>query len=123
MLKKIRLSSKITVISLAFLLLFLANLKFQQWRNQAAIEHEKQNLQQQVDALQKKNADLNDSLSYIGSPEFKERVARQQLNLKKDGEVVFGFSDPAAQAVNDPKASQPAMPNYEKWINYFFGEN
>jgi cell division protein FtsB len=121
---KINLTSKLTLGLLALLLIFLGRLKYQQYKNQQAIDREKQRLEQQISSLGKKNQDLSDSLSYLGSADFKERVARQQLNLKKDGEVVFGFSDNAAQAQSGALDSgQNAGPNYEKWIEYFFGNN
>jgi cell division protein FtsB len=100
---------------------FLANLRYQQWKNQVAIDKEKKSLESQISALNKKNQDLSDSLSYLGSSDFKERTARQQLNLKRDGEVVFGFTDAPTSTPPQNRALATAnMPNYEKWIEYFF---
>jgi cell division protein FtsB len=120
---KISLTSKFTLLMLALLLVFLGRVKYQQYKNQQAIDKEKKALEQQISALGKKNQDLSDSLSYLNSADFKERVARQQLNLKKDGEVVFGFSDSPPQTPNSQSASALNSPNYEKWVEYFFGNN
>src|SRR6185437_7868984 len=69
------LSSKIVIFGLIILLAFLGKLKYSQWRAQQEIEKQKELLQQQADALEKKNSDLNQSLQYLNSPDFKERVA------------------------------------------------
>lgn len=122
MLSKQTLSSKITIAALLFLVVFLADLKFKQWQKQRQIEAEKQSLQRQADALQKKNDDLSQSLQYLNSPSFKERVAREQLDLKKAGEQVYSFSDSpqVAGAFSEPASGTG---NIKKWWDYFFANN
>ncbi|MBI5530103.1 MAG: septum formation initiator family protein [Candidatus Doudnabacteria bacterium] len=75
-------------------------------------------MRQQADALQKKNDDLSQSLQYLNSPSFKERVARQQLNLKKDGEQVYGFTDGNGSSTDSQVAIKTS--NAKKWWDYFF---
>ena len=111
------LSTKLAVVLLLGLVVFLANLRFQQWRAQRAIESEKQAIAAQAETLEKKNRDLNQSLSYLNTPDFKERVARQQLNLKKNGEVVYSFSED--QASSSPTQTKTASNNFQKWLEYF----
>lgn len=118
MLSKQTLSSKIVIFGLAVLLVFLGNLKYNQWKNQKNIEIEKNNLQAQAEKLQKQNDDLNQSLQYLSSPDFKEKVARQQLNLKKDGEMVFGFKE--AKIQTDTAEKKTGVSNFKKWADYFF---
>jgi cell division protein DivIC len=117
MISKTALSSKITILALLGLLVFLGNIKFKQWKDKQEIEKEKQNLLVQADLLQKKNTELSQSLQYLNSPSFKERVARQQLGLKKDGETIYSFGETQVltSAENTPKES-----NTKKWWNYFF---
>ena len=118
MLSKQNLSSKFAIFCLVVLLAFLGNLKFRQWQSQRQIEQQMQSLEDQAGALQNKNKELSNSLEYLSSPSFKERVAREQLNLKKDGEQVYSFSDaPASQASDAQKVS-----NAKKWWDYFFNE-
>ncbi len=119
MFNKTLLNSKYFLVLLVILFGFLANLEFKQFRDQKAIEAQKADLQQQADSLLKKNRELNESLSYLNSPEFKERVARQQMNLKKEGEVVYGFTEAGG---NVPQGSQPQSKesNFVKWWKYFF---
>ena len=119
MLSKQQLSSKIAIFGLLILLVFLGNLKYKQWKNQLEIEKQKQNLQSEADALEKKNNELNQSLQYLNSPSFKERVAREQLNLKKDGETVYSFGD-AATSSGLSLQTDGKTHNAQKWWNYFF---
>ena len=101
------------------MLWFLGQLKFKQWQNQNRIETEKLNLLQQADELEKKNQELTKSLEYLNSPDFKEKVAREQLALKREGEVVYSFSaKPETQTIlTDSRIKQG---NLEKWWDYFF---
>lgn len=85
MFSKQLLSSKFVVVVLAAFLLFLGNLKYGQWKNQQAINKQKQDLTNQINSMSQKNDQLNQSISYLNSSSFKERVAREQLNLKKTG--------------------------------------
>lgn len=119
MLNKKLLSSKITLLGLVVLLAFLTNWKYKQLKNENQIEKQKQSLELQADQLQKKNSELTKSLEYLNSASFKESAARQQLDLKKQGEQVYTFSD--AQ-VNPSRPIQNASPsgNAKKWLGYFF---
>ncbi len=119
MLSKKTISSRLAIATLIILLIFLVDLKYKQWKNQQEIEKQKQNLLAQADTLQKKNNELNQSLQYLNSPSFKERVAREQLNLKKDGEIVYSFGDAPDQA---PQNTPPEIKtsNVQKWWDYFF---
>jgi cell division protein FtsB len=116
---KQKLSSKVVILGLIILALFLGDLKFRQWLSQRSIGVEEQNLKNQANTLQKKNNELNQSLSYLSSTDFKEKVARQELGYKKDGETVYGFtqgSGTSTQAEN----TQAAPSNAQKWWDYFF---
>ncbi len=118
------LSSKITIGALLVLLAIFTNLKFRQWQQQQEVEKLKASLMQQEDSIQKKNQDLSTSINYLNSEDFKEQVARQQLNLKKEGEIVYTFTqnNVAATTTNFAAATKP-IPNQGKWWNYFFGKN
>ncbi|HVY68202.1 MAG TPA: septum formation initiator family protein, partial [Patescibacteria group bacterium] len=68
----------------------------------------------------KKNDELNQSLQYLNSPSFKERVAREQLNLKKEGETVYGFSEADSASSTALAVPTDGLSNPAKWWNYFF---
>jgi len=116
---KSKLSSKIAIFGLLVLLAFLADWKYKQWNSENLIQEQKNSLQQQADILQKKNDELSQSLQYLNSDSFKESVARQQLNLKKQGEVEYTFADQPAAAPLPAKDSSGGS-NPKKWLDYFF---
>jgi cell division protein DivIC len=123
MITKQTLSSKIAIVGLLILMVFLAELKFRQWKSQKQIETEKKNIQQQTDAVQKKNNDLNQSLEYLNSSNFKERVAREDLGLKKQGEIVYSFGNTSPQDNTIQSQQVTYDSNTKKWWNYFFSIN
>lgn len=117
--KKI-LSNKFVFFLLIIVLASLGGLKYKQWQHQRAIDAEKQSLIEQTNKLEQKNQELKDSLAYIGSQDFKEKIARQQLNLKKQDEYVFNFSDNLVNGTStDDLVVQVKKPNYQKWVEYF----
>ena len=120
---KSSISSKMAIVALGVLAIFLADLKFKQWQNQKAIESNIQSLKAQESERQQKNNELSKSLDYLSSPDFKEKVAREQLGYKKNGEVVYGFSESQPNQGSDtglPNGSSESNP--VKWWNYFFAE-
>ncbi len=113
--------SKTVIIMLIAFLGFIGNLKYGQWKNQRDIEAQKGKIQAQADLLEKKNNELSQSLQYLNSVGFKERVARQQLGLKKQGEQVYAFST-LPHTDSGPITAEHEGSNFKKWWNYFFSE-
>jgi cell division protein FtsB len=72
--------------------------------------------------LAQKNRDLENSLNFLTSDEYREKIARQQLNLKKDGEIVVNFPNDTA-TTESTVASGPQKSNPQKWWDYFFALN
>lgn len=97
----------------------MAKIKYTQWKNQNEIEKQKFNLLSQNEILTKRNNELTQSLKYLNSTSFKERVAREELNLKKEGEVVYSFGNEKENTELTPKQTD-GVSNFEKWWNYFF---
>jgi len=115
------LSSKIAIGLLIILLAFLANSKYKQWQQVRAINALKADLLRQADVQQKKNQELTDSINFLNSGDFKEQVARQQLNLKKNGEVVYNFTQgDDASATSAVAGASITASNPQKWWGYFF---
>ncbi len=118
MLAKILFSSKLVLVLLLIFLGFLGNIKYKQWKEQNAIENEKQLLVAQIDSLEKKSEELSKSLEYLNSKNYKEKAARQELNMKREGEVVYNFSSNEGEKVNF-NSEIKAKSNFEKWWEYF----
>lgn len=116
------LKSRLFLGGLLLLLAALAANEYKQYRQRLAIEKEIQSIIAQGEALQAKNRQLSDSLNYLNTDSYKERLAREQLNLKKPGEIVVNFANLKAQPQNaEAQAQNSPKQNAVKWWNYFFG--
>jgi cell division protein FtsB len=112
----------IVLIGLICLAVFFGKVHFEQWEKRKQINNEIEALLSQERQLQQKNKDLSESLSYLTTSDYKEKIAKEQLHLKKDGELVYNFTEPQPtnnqnnQVTNSSSASSKA----EKWWLYFF---
>jgi cell division protein FtsB len=116
-----RLNSTLIIVILVIIFLSLSALQFNQWRKRRSIQKEINHLVQQQQEYQQKNQDLEDSLNLISTRNFKEKIAREQLNLKKDGEIVVNF--PSLPQSDNSQSVTAVQTNPQKWWNYFFGPN
>jgi cell division protein FtsB len=115
--------SKITIVILAGLLITLVVVQYRQFRQRSAISDEINHMKNQQSALEQKNQELDSSLQYLATSDFKDRLARQQLGLKKDGETVYSFADapaPQPDAQKLPASTDPSQSNMKKWWGYLF---
>ena len=113
------LNSRWVLVILIIVLLCLIALELNQWRKRRQIQQEIDQIVKQQQELEQKNSDLATSLNLLNTKDYKERIAREQLNLKKEGEIVVNFS----QAEN--RAGTPALSaesNAHKWWRYFFSK-
>ncbi len=113
-------SSKIILIILFSSAIFFARQEYLQYKSQKKIENEKNKITGQIKELTEKNEQLKQSLTYLNSAGFKERLAREQLNLKKPDEQIFSFSESSAQT-KDSSGNAQEKSNPQKWLAYFFG--
>lgn len=91
------------------------------------IEKEIEALKQEAERIRNENNALEEKIAYFETPEFKEKVAKEKLNLQKPDEKVV-FIKP--EQVQEDEVQQNAtvvasnveenVPNYQKWWNYFF---
>jgi len=75
------------------------------------------------------NQNLNSELSYFNSPEYQEKIAKQNLGLVNPGEkvLVIQVQDSLSETQRYEKALEEsrlqrisALPNYRKWWYYLF---
>ncbi len=137
------------VLLLSVVLVVVIFLLARQFKTKHTIDKEVAELKKQADSLQKNNNELQGFISYFQTDSYKEKVAREQLSVKKPGEVVYSFSGESGtstgsgtsgqvlgstDSANDPasidqilaaSAGVAAKPqsNPVKWWNYFFGIN
>jgi len=88
------------------------------------INREIRALEGQIAGLERSNSDLSSLIGYFKSPEYKERQARQLLNLQKQGEFVVALplteSESSGESALTPAQNKNA--NLQKWWLYFFAQ-
>lgn len=115
-------SNKFVLILLVLLIIFLGKIKYKQYSEISKIEKEKKVLLEQAKILENKNQELSDSLKYLSSLNSKEKIARDQLNLKKPGETVYGFTENSnLNQKTTSNIENTKNSNIKKWQQYFFG--
>ncbi len=75
-------------VAALFVIVFLFVTNWKIYQKRAGLTERVEELRAQVDALEKRNKDLKEESSVIGTKEHLEQVAREQLDMKKEGEEV-----------------------------------
>lgn len=91
------------------------------------IEKEIESLKQEAERIRKENSALEEKIAYFETAEFKERVAKEKLNLQKPEEkvVVIKPNQTIENVVREEVPMEIAeevdnKTNYQKWWDYFF---
>jgi cell division protein FtsB len=87
------------------------------------VAEEIKNLQEQAASLDQKNKQLSDSLAFLDTNAYKEKVAKESLNMKQNGEVAISFIPEVDNSNNQPKNDQKPVSNPLKWWYYFFSRD
>jgi len=86
-------------------------------------------IRQDITQLKERNAELRRQEEYLQSPDYVEKMAREQLNLVRPGDIPLVLVSPSVKET--PKQPAPAapqsrpqqsLPNWQQWWNFFFGE-
>lgn len=111
------------ILGSGFIVLILI-VQFRQYQTKREVQKEIDNLSKQADQLQKNNQDLQSMIAYLKTDSYKEKAAREQLSLRKEGETVYSFSDNTAQPPTPEQIAEAEkiknQGNPSKWWNYFF---
>lgn len=111
--------SKSFLIVLALALIIAGALEYKQYHDRKQIDQEIAELLAEEDRLLSTNKQLEQSISFLSSPEYKEKLARMQLNLKKEGEIVVNF--PTDNATSKVVTEAPTnSSNLINWWKYIF---
>jgi cell division protein FtsB len=88
-------------------------------------------LQQEAEKISRENSNLEERIAYLGSDDYKQKEAKDKLNLQSPGENVVIIKKNAAKEdvpqekqadpIGSPKNEAEATSNPKKWWNYFFG--
>ena len=112
------LKSKIGSFVLVLALIFVLGITSKLMTKKRDVENEIKKLQEQSEKISQENADLALLINYLNTDTYKERQAREQLNLKKEGEYVIALPKQEESAGQGSQTSQ--LSNPKKWFNYFF---
>jgi len=125
--KKIFRSKAFLVVAI-IILLIMAVFLTQVIRRKYEVAEEIKSVQERQENLVRENQRLGDLLEYLKTDTYKDRVARQDLGLQREGETVVVFNEEAGAAkpeanllVETPVVEKAAyVPSYKKWWRYFF---
>ncbi len=112
------LKSKLTTWLLAVVLVMVSLIATKILVQKNQIDSEIKKLQTQADTIHKNNEQLSGLIDYFATSQYQEKQAREQLNLKKEGEYVVVLP-PDNQ---DPEAgtTKAEQSNLHQWFAYFF---
>lgn len=95
------------------------------------IQKEIEDLETQISQLKQKNDDMKNLISYLSSTDFKEREAREKLNLQKSDEKMIILrkdivpSERLPESSADSSSQNPPKDdssNFQKWWKFFFAK-
>src|SRR6185312_6289436 len=107
-LKEIAGNKWFVILGSGFILLLLI-VEVRQYRSHRAVDKEIDRLSKQADQIAKNNQDLQSMIAYLNTDSYKEKTAREQLNLKKDGETVYSFSAPPRPSAEEQQQAIEAQ--------------
>jgi cell division protein FtsB len=86
----------------------------------AQIEREQAEMHGELATLERENADLKRKVTYAESPAYAEQIAREQLGMARDGDIVIlpTFQDTPASSAAPTTLPLPApisQPNWRGW--------
>lgn len=108
-----------TLIGLLVLLiigfLIFQNIKISLKKNRLTAEVE--NLKRQIEELERKNQSLKAGISQAKDEEYIEKIAREELNLKKEREKTVAFVLPDNKNLKEKKKDSGWFP--KRWWEWF----
>lgn len=83
-------------------------------------------LEEQKRTIEKENIDLREKIAYFETDYFREKTAKERLNMQKQDEKVavvkFPVEDEEEQKIEiaQKEENESKLSNYQKWFGYFF---
>lgn len=122
------LSSRVITVIVFIIIIYaafgLAKVTWQNYKvNQQIIS-----LKDSIKKSDEENFNLKSKIEYYKTDSFRERQAREKLNLQKPGEIVIVIpNSPQAEEVKKAEENKvyekPTLrSNFQKWQDYFFGK-
>jgi len=99
-------------------------------RRSRAIENEIESLREEADKISADNGFLREQVDYLKSDHYKERLAKDKLNLRNPGEQVVIVQpsvrkddveeNSGKEIENENDSAERNTSNFQKWWSYFF---
>lgn len=112
--------NRIFLVVLVVAFLISGGLEYNQYRQRKLVDSEISALKDQEKKLNESNQQLEQSINFLSSPEYQDKLARLQLNLKKQGEIVVNFPEKAGETEQANSGNHTAKSNIIKWWEYIF---
>lgn len=101
---------------------------YEEYSRKKEVQAEIDALQKEAQKISKENSDFQERISYFGSQEYREREAKDKLNLQSPGENVVVIKPSQTKDIltqkeeAKPRESPVAdtRTNLRKWWDYFF---
>lgn len=93
----------ITVVVAILIMFSLAQEMNRRWQ----VQREIATLEEEINGMEKRVVELEQLNEYFSTPDYKERLAREQLNFRAEGEKVVLISDQDARQVEAASAKKP----------------
>ncbi|MFH0818708.1 MAG: septum formation initiator family protein [Patescibacteria group bacterium] len=122
------LRSKVFLLVCFVLVAFFSVSVVKELIRKSEINHEIENLQNQIAYLEDTNQELGDLIDYINSSTFQEKEVKSRLNLRAEGEKVVlipensqpGNLTSEIKSSGESVTNENNLSNPQLWWNYFF---
>lgn len=120
-------SRVITVIFFVVIIYAAFGLAKVTWQNYK-VNQQIISLKDSIKKADEENFNLKSKIEYYKTDSFRERQAREKLNLQKPGEIVIVIpTSPQVEEIKKAEenkvAEKPTLrSNFQKWQDYFFGK-
>lgn len=114
--------AKISIIlAVLFGIIFLFSVNWQIWQRRQELENKMSQLKKEIAEAQKNSEDLKKNIAGVGTEDYLEKVAKEQLGLKKIGEEVMVINKENRQTNNNSQPQANKNIFYRLW-NLIWGK-
>jgi cell division protein FtsL len=114
-----RLITIIVFIIIVYASFGLAKITYQNYKVNQKIA----DLEKNIEKIDEDNFELQSKITYYKTNAYKERQAREELNMQKPGEIVVVIptgTQPEKEKIKQKENKKTERSNYQAWWDYFF---
>lgn len=106
----------VAVIFILAAVVYLAISNIQINRKKDKLDNQIEAIKKEIDDFEQKNIELKEGIEKVGDPEYVEKIAREELNLQKEGEKVTGFILPPDYQKQNESINYWHPKNWWSWV-------